>query len=345
MMNFGRFCPSVVVLYLLFAASTVSAIAAPEKNKVTMAIAGTSAQIYFLAVNVAKAHGYFQDEGLDVETVNFAGGAKALEAVVGGSADIDAGSFEHTLQMQAKGQGVQCIVLFGRSVGTVLALSKAKAADFKSIHDLKGMRIGVSSPGFSATNIYLNLILTRNGMKPSDVEVIGVGNGSVAFAAIENGKIDAISSVDPLISELTSRDLIKILVDSRTEEGLKEAYGGEYASGCLLTTSRFIKENPNTVQALTNGIVRALRFIHASNADQIAAILPPAIVGANPALYSASIEKNLNTVAIDGLISEAAAANVLRVVSAADPTVASSKIDLSMTYTNEFTTKALEKLH
>jgi NitT/TauT family transport system substrate-binding protein len=344
MARLARLWLSIAVLPLLLVASTTGAIAAPEKNKLTMAIAGTSAQIYFLAVNVAKAHGYFKDEGLDIETVDFAGGAKALEAVVGGSADIDAGSFEHTLQMQAKGQSVQCVVLYGRSVGTVLAVSKAKAADFKSIQDLKGMRVGVSSPGFSATNIYLNLILTRNGMKPSDVDVVGVGNGSVALAAIENGKIDAISSVDPLISELTSRDSIKIIVDSRTDEGLQEAYGGEYASGCLLATSKFIHENPNTVQALANAIVRALKFIHKSNADQIAAIMPPAIVGANPALYRASIEKNLNTVAADGLISEAAAANVLRIVTMADPKVASSKIDLGATYTNEFTKKALERL-
>ena len=96
-----------------------------------MAIAGTSAQIYFLAVNVAKAHGYFKEEGLDIETVDFAGGAKALEAVIGGSADIDAGSFEHTLQMQAKGQGVQCVVLFGRSVGTVLAIVEGESRQFQ----------------------------------------------------------------------------------------------------------------------------------------------------------------------------------------------------------------------
>jgi NitT/TauT family transport system substrate-binding protein len=344
MMRLGRLCPSVAALYLVFAGSVGSAVAAPEKSKVTIAIAGTSAQIYFLAVNVAKAHGYFKDEGLDIETVDFAGGAKALEAVVGGSADIDAGSFEHTLQMQAKGQGVQCIVLFGRSVGTVLAIGKAKEAGFKSIHDLKGLRVGVSSPGFSATNIYLNLILTRNGMQPSDVDVIGVGNGSLALAAIENGKIDAISSVDPLISELTARGSIRVIVDSRTDEGLRQAYGGEYASGCLLATSKFIKENPNTVQALTNGIVRALKFIHASNADQITAIMPAAIVGANPALYRESVEKNLNTVASDGLISDEAAANVLRIVTMADPKVAASKIDLGTTYTNEFTRRALEKI-
>ena len=85
---------SAAVLCLVLAASTFGASAAPEKAKLKMAMAGTSTQIYFLAVNVAKAHGYFKDEGLDVETMDLAGGAKALEAVVGGSADIDAGSFE-----------------------------------------------------------------------------------------------------------------------------------------------------------------------------------------------------------------------------------------------------------
>src|ERR1700728_4888770 len=98
---FRQLWASVGVFHCLLAVSTLGAVAAPENNKVTMAIAGTSAQIYFLALNVAKARGYFRVEGLDIETVDFAGGSKALEALVGGSADIDAGSFEHTLQMQA----------------------------------------------------------------------------------------------------------------------------------------------------------------------------------------------------------------------------------------------------
>jgi NitT/TauT family transport system substrate-binding protein len=328
----------------LLAWSFTASAADVEKKKITMAIAGTSTQIYFLAVNVAKAHNFFKKEGLDVETVDFAGGAKALEALVAGSADIDAGSFEHTFQIQAKGQDVRCVALFGRSVGTVLAVSKAKAANFKSIADLKGMTVGVSAPGFSATNIYLNLILARNGMKPTDVNVVGVGNGPVAFAAIQNGKIDAISSVDPVISQLSAQDLIQIVVDSRTDKGLQEAYGGEYPSGCLLATGDFIKKNPNTVQALANGIVQALKFIHASTPDQIMAVLPPNIIGPNRDLYRASIEKNINTVATTGILSEDAARNVFRVVTTADPNLAKAKVDLHATFTNEFTQKALSKV-
>lgn len=313
-----------------------------EKKKLTMAIAGTSTQIYFLAINVAKAHNYFKDEGLDVETVDFAGGAKALEAMIGGSADIDAGSYEHTFQMQVKGQNVQCIAQYGRSVGTVLAIAASKADSFKSIRDLKGMTVGVSAPGFSSTHIFLNLVLAKNGMKPSDVNVVGVGNGPLAFAAIQNGKIDALSSVDPVISMLTAQNLIKVIVDSRTDEGLNQAYGGDFPAGCLLATNKFIKENPATVQALANAVVRSLKFIHSAGPDQIMAILPPNIVGSDPELYRAALEKNINTVASDGLIREEFAKNTLRVVGEADPAVGQANIDLSATYTNEFTKRALE---
>jgi NitT/TauT family transport system substrate-binding protein len=181
-------------------------------------------------------------------------------------------------------------------------------------------------------------------LKPSDVTVVGVGNGPVAYAAIQNGKIDAISSVDPVISQLSAHNLIKILVDSRTDKGLNEVYGGEYPSGCLLATGDFIRQNPNTVQALANAIVQALKFIHASTADQIMAVLPANLIGTDRALYRASIEKNINTVARVGLIPEDGIKNVLRVVSAADPSVAAAKIDIGATYTNKFTKKALESI-
>lgn len=338
----NRTISALFSISFLVATSISAQAGALEKTKITMAIAGTSSQIYFLAVNVAKSLGYFKDEGLEVETVDFAGGAKALQALVGGSADIDAGSYEHTLQMQAKGQDIKCFVLYGRSVGTVLAVSSKLAKKYKSVTDLKGLKVGVSAPGFSATNIYLNLILAKAGMKPDDVSVVGVGNGPIAVAAIENDKIDAISSVDPVISQLTRAGSIKVVVDSRTDQGLNEIYGGEYASGCLLATGKFISENPNTVQALTKAIVRSLKWIKASSPAKILEVLPKDVVGPDSDLYQASIEKNLNTVAANGIISSDAAKNVLRIVTEADRSLSAANIDLQATYTNRFTEKALQ---
>jgi NitT/TauT family transport system substrate-binding protein len=60
--------------------------------------------LYYLPLTIAEQRGYFKAEGLDVTIVDFAGGARALQAVVGGSADVVSGAFEHTVNMQHKGQ-------------------------------------------------------------------------------------------------------------------------------------------------------------------------------------------------------------------------------------------------
>ena len=72
-----------------------------EKPKVAIAVGGKNL-LYYLPLTIAEQLGYFKDEGLQVEISDFAGGAKALQALVGGSADVVSGAYEHTINMQAK---------------------------------------------------------------------------------------------------------------------------------------------------------------------------------------------------------------------------------------------------
>src|SRR6476469_2389250 len=74
-----------------------------EKPRLTIAVGGKNL-LYYLPLTIAESLGYFKAEGLDVTIVDFAGGSQALRAVVGGSADVVSGAFEHTINMQAKGQ-------------------------------------------------------------------------------------------------------------------------------------------------------------------------------------------------------------------------------------------------
>src|SRR5690606_22985331 len=67
-----------------------------EKKDINIAVGG-QALIYYLPLSIADANGYFKDEGLNVKILDFAGGSRALQAVVGGSADIVSGAFEHTI--------------------------------------------------------------------------------------------------------------------------------------------------------------------------------------------------------------------------------------------------------
>src|SRR5215217_587295 len=129
---------------------------------------GGKAAFYYLPLTISEQLGYFKAEGLDVEISDFAGGAKALQALVGGSADVVSGAYEHTINMQSKNQYIQSIVLMGRAPQIAIGVSTKRVAGYKSLKDLKGKKIGVSAPG-SSTNMIANLVLTRAGLQPSDV--------------------------------------------------------------------------------------------------------------------------------------------------------------------------------
>src|SRR4051812_50044340 len=88
----------------------------PEVTKVRLAVGGKSS-LYYLPLTVTERLGYFKEAGLDVEISDFAGGAKSLQALIGGSADVVTGSFDHTIPMQAKNQSITPLVQLCRLPG------------------------------------------------------------------------------------------------------------------------------------------------------------------------------------------------------------------------------------
>src|SRR5262252_9462972 len=192
-----------------------------EKKEVTIAVGG-KASLYYLPLTIAEQLGYFKDEGLTVNIPDFAGGSQALRAVVGGSADVVSGAYEHTLNMQPKGQYMQCFVQQGRAPQLAIGISKEKAKTYKSPKDLKGLKVGVSAPG-SSTHMILNYFISRDGLKPSDISVVGVGLGAAAIAAMKSGQIDAVSNTDDRdVRGLEQDGDVKIIADTRTLKGTEQ---------------------------------------------------------------------------------------------------------------------------
>ena len=195
-----------------------------EKPDVTLAVGGKSG-LYYLPLTITERLGYFKEQGLNMAINDFAGGAKSLQALLGGSVDVVTGAYEHTIRMQARGQDVKAVLELGRFPGFVLGVRKEKAASVKSFRDLKGFKIGVSAPG-SATHFFVNALIGKEGLKPEDVSIISVGSSATAVAAIKRGEIDAISNVDPAMSKLEQDGDIVVLADTRTEEGNMKLFGG-----------------------------------------------------------------------------------------------------------------------
>ena len=179
-----------------------------EKRDVHIAVGGKSA-LYYLPLVLTERLNYFKDEGLNVRISDFAGGTRSLEAVVGGSADVVSGAYEHTINMQSRKQNFQAFVLMGAAPQISVGISSKLAEKYKSPKDLKGLKVGVSAPG-SSTNMVINYVLAQGGLKPTDVAIIGVGQGATVIAAMEQGKVDVVSQTDPAVTMLEKDGKIKI---------------------------------------------------------------------------------------------------------------------------------------
>jgi len=331
---------AAVAALCLAVASPAAFAQALEKPKLSIGVGGKPL-LYYLPLTIAERQGYFKAEGLDVEILDFPGGTRALQALLGGSVDVVSGAYEHTISQQAKGQNIEALILQGKYSGIVLGMSKAKAAQYKSPKDLKGMKIGVTAPG-SSTNMFVNILLAKDGLKPDDVSIIGVGATAGAVAIMKRGEIDAMSNLDPVISMLeTTGDMVAV-VDTRTAKGMQEVYSGAFAAGCIYVPVDFTKKYPNTAQAVVNAMMRALRFIQSSTPEQIVAAVP-AEYYTDRALYKAALEKNIETFKHDGFISEEAGRNVLRDLKTFDPTVQNATIDIAKTVNMSFQQKAAQK--
>jgi len=329
---------AAIAACLTMAAPTLHA-QALEKSKVTVGVGGKTL-FYYLPLTIAEQKGYFKAEGLDIEILDFPGGARALQALLGGSVDIVSGAYEHTITQQAKGQGIEAVFLQGKYSSMVLLMSKEKAAQYRTPADLKGMKIGVTAPG-SSTNMMVNILLAKVALKPDTVSIIGAGATAGAVAIMQRGELDALVNLDPVIAQLESQGFVPV-IDTRTAKGMQDVYGGAYAAGSIYVPIEFAKTNPATMQAFVNAMMRALRFIQASTADQIVASVPTEYY-ADKALYKAALEKNLESFRHDGTISAEAAQNVYRDLKSFDPGVQSATVDLAKTVDMSFAQKAGQK--
>jgi NitT/TauT family transport system substrate-binding protein len=332
----------LLALSMSFVCASFNDVRAQESKSETLSIrvaVGGRAFLQYAPMTIAERLGYFKDAGVDVEIVDVAGGARALEALVGGSAEVTAGAFDHTIQMQAKKQEIVGIVLFGRHPSFALGIRNEKASTYRDARDLKGMKIGITALG-SQTQFMVEYLAIQAGLASSELSFVNVGGGAGAVAAIRHAAVDAVVTGEPAISTLASAGDVKIVADTRTDAGTIGLFGGLYPSGTMYVRADFIDRNPRTIQAFANAMVRALIWINQATAENIADILPAEWATPNRELFLASIRGTRDMFSPDGKFSREGANVAFHVLSTVDPRLRSANINLDATFTNAFVDKA-----
>src|SRR5919106_3723447 len=236
-----------VALFLTIVATPLSA----QLKKVRFSTTGIS--VSELPFKIAQLKGFYREEGLDVEMILIRG-AVGMQALLGGSVDYTSASGS-TIAAAVRGIPVKLVFIASAKPQFDLIAQP----QIKSVADLKGKHIGISSRG-GAVDLLTQLIVQKNGLAPNkDVISLVVGGQEDTVLALRTGRIAAALLTPP-------RPLIL------QREGFNRlAYSGDYMptypSGGIGVTDEKIKTGPVDVLAFVKGSVRGLQFARQNRAE------------------------------------------------------------------------------
>jgi ABC-type nitrate/sulfonate/bicarbonate transport system substrate-binding protein len=180
---------------------------APTTIKVGIVCGGMTPLLTQIGIN----DGSFDKAGLKVEKTCFNAGADAVQALVGGSIDINLGSYEHVLRQQKNGLDVKAYAEIFNSVGYALVVKKD--AKYQKLADLKGATLAVTKVG-SLSDTGLRTGLEKEGINADkDVQIINGGSGATMLAAIESGKTAGGMVSEPTTSQMLASGNYRVLYD------------------------------------------------------------------------------------------------------------------------------------
>jgi len=213
----------------------------------------TSIAVTELQFRIAQMKGFYREEGLDLETLLIRGSV-GMQALIGGSVDY-ASAAGSIIAAGVRGMPVRLVLI----VNSKPQFDLVGATDVKSVQQLKGKVVGISSRG-GAVDLLTQLILTQHGLTPNkDVTSIVIGTPEELATALRTGRIAACLLSPP-------RQLILY------REGFSRlAYSGDYLtsypSGGVGATEEKIKNNPAEVFAFVRASLKGLQYYSQHRAE------------------------------------------------------------------------------
>jgi NitT/TauT family transport system substrate-binding protein len=306
---------------------------------VTVAISNATNQTY-LSMVLAQQLGYFKDEGLTVNVVNTQNGNQNWEDMLAGKVDGVVGFYDHNIDLRAKGTSTESVIQLNQAPGMVELVRTDEAAAITSPADESGKKLGITGLG-SSTEFVADYLAVHNGVQVSQVHPVNIGAGSTFVAAMQNDEVDVGITTEPTISALLAKKAAKIIVDMRSVAGTEAALGGAYPGTALSFKTSYVQKNQATVQKMVDALVEALKYIQTHSAAQIADVVPASYYGtAGKNAWQQALANEIGMFSPTGLMPADGPQSVDRVLSAFDPTVKGTNVDLSLTYTDSFVQNA-----
>jgi NitT/TauT family transport system substrate-binding protein len=266
----------------------------------TLVVSGPATSPEYLPLRVAEAEGYFAREGLAVTLKTTRAEPGAAEALAQGQADLVATSLEAILRFgpRTASQSPRLVLGLTAAPPVVLVVADAHRGIVRSIDDLPGTRVGVSTPA-APEQAWFAWILARAGLSVAQLWMVARGERGVV-QAVESGDVHAALVPEPAASRLIAAGLARPLVDLRSPDAVRQAVGAPTVNAAVFVrTDRRPKERDLT--AFARAVLAAQRRM-AGDGNGLASTLPREVT-VEPDAFEAKLAASRELYLKDGLVS------------------------------------------
>ena len=229
-------------LRALVALLIVSSPAHAEKLRLSVSSVDSS----FLTVAVADKRGFFKEQGLEVEVIRMAAPI-SITALANGDIDYTM-IFASVIRGAMRGMPIKVTASF--LDGSTHAL--IARPEFKSVKDLRGKTLGVSTIG-ATSDLTARMMIRHFGVDPDkEMKIVALGSDRARFASLKEGIVDVAVISPPADAEGKK---IGMNVLARAYELFNFPFVG------LGANVKKLKERPDEVKRMLKALMRANRYI------------------------------------------------------------------------------------
>jgi NitT/TauT family transport system substrate-binding protein len=213
----------------------------------------------FAALDVGIDTGLFKKYGLDVERIDFAGGAKLHQAMAAGSLDLIVGTGSDILFVM-RGAPERGVAAYANDLNSLSLVARADDT-VKTLDDLRGKTVGTTTTG-SFTSWIAKQIATRHGWGPDGVTIVYLGQQSGMVAGLMAKNVDAIVGTTAGVLVLEADHRARILVTAGAEIH-------DFIADVLYASEPMMSQHPDELRRFLRAWFDTMRFMKDNKAETI----------------------------------------------------------------------------
>lgn len=267
--------------FMMIAGAIVATLMGHAALADSVKIALPVASLESMPIYIGQANGLFKKHNVDIDVITSRGGGEAMKSYISGDVQIVATGFPEVGLMRSHNVDVE--LFFAQTSRVPFAMIGRKDLDLKSVADLKGKTIAVTSPGSLTANL-AKYFVQEAGLDPDkDVSLVSVGGGGELLGALKSGKADAAMLFEPFVTIGIQQGFATMLVDV-------PAKLDAFSSSPLSTSKAFVEKSSKDARGIFDALAEAMAYIH-TNPSGTFDIAKQTFQNADPAVLTAALAR------------------------------------------------------